>query len=220
MTLWYLGGEAVMIEQDFTDHAGPGAGAADATEFIDREFYSGVFPDGALPEPPHPINWYLLTAEEAEAEWLDLNQWVDQLRRTYGLSTLIVPPFWHRHPELVWELSALHLHWLCSYDPEQAGTGPLAWHREFAASRDRLRYWVSICGTKLDRDRPTRQSVWPGEQPQASIEDEVIHDRREDFIEFVATEVQLRRDIEDAFLAAKFEADEARGREKTQESQV
>lgn len=30
----------------------------------------------------------------------------------------VIPPFWHRHPELVWELSALHLHWLCAYDPE------------------------------------------------------------------------------------------------------
>ena len=76
-----------------------------------------------LPEPPHPINWNLLTADEAEAEWLELNKWVNWLRRTYGLPASVIPPFWHRHPELVWELSALHLYWLCAYGPEQNGSG-------------------------------------------------------------------------------------------------
>ncbi|MGN6162304.1 MAG: hypothetical protein ACTHOG_11465, partial [Marmoricola sp.] len=42
--------------------------------------------DGPLiPEPPHPINWNLLTSDEAETEWLELNAWVNWLRRTYGL---------------------------------------------------------------------------------------------------------------------------------------
>src|SRR3954447_3021928 len=45
-------------------------------------------------EPPHPINWNLLTAEEAESEWLDLNAWVHWLRATYGLPPTVVPPFW------------------------------------------------------------------------------------------------------------------------------
>ncbi|WP_415853338.1 hypothetical protein [Sinomonas sp. G460-2] len=56
-----------------------------------------------LPEPPHPINWNLLSAGEAEAEWLELNAWVDWLRRTYGLPAAVIPPSWHRHPELVWQ---------------------------------------------------------------------------------------------------------------------
>ena len=34
--------------------------------------------DGPLTaEPPHPINWNLLTAEEAETEWIELNRWVN-----------------------------------------------------------------------------------------------------------------------------------------------
>ena len=70
-------------------------------------------------EPPHPVNWNLLTAHELEQEWLALNRWVDWLRHTYGLPASVIPPFWHHHPELVWELSALHLHWLCAYDAEQ-----------------------------------------------------------------------------------------------------
>ena len=80
-----------------------------------------------LPEPPHPINWNLLTADEAEAAWLELNSWVNWLRHTYGLPATVVPPFWHRHPELVWELSALHLHWLGAYDPEQKGLSDKRW---------------------------------------------------------------------------------------------
>src|SRR5690625_493900 len=57
--------------------------------------------------PPHPVNWNLLSADDLEAEWLELNRWVDWLRKTYGLPASVIPPFWHHHPELVWELSAL-----------------------------------------------------------------------------------------------------------------
>ena len=46
-----------------------------------------------MPEPPHPVNWNLLTAHELELEWLALNRWVDWLRRTYGLPVAVVPPF-------------------------------------------------------------------------------------------------------------------------------
>ena len=73
----------------------------------------------SLGGPPHPVNWNLLSAHDLEQEWLELNRWVDWLRHTYGLPAAVIPPFWHHHPELVWELSALHLHWLCAYDPEQ-----------------------------------------------------------------------------------------------------
>lgn len=155
----------------------------------------------ALPEPPHPINWSLLTADEAEAEWLELNAWVKWLRHTYGLPAAVIPPFWHRHPELVWELSALHLHWLCSYDPEQNGSAPVGWHRDFAEARQRLRDWVTVSGTRLDRDRPTRQTAWPGEEPMTPFEDTVITNRDEDFVQFVLDDVRKRRQAEDAFYA-------------------
>ena len=61
--------------------------------------------------------------------------------------------------ELVWEPSALHLHWLAAYDPEQNGSAPLGWHRDFSDARLRLRDWVAASGTRLDRDRPTRQTT-------------------------------------------------------------
>ena len=68
-----------------------------------------------LERPPVPINWNLLDAEEAEIEWRDLDHWVKWLKSTFGLPPNIVPPYWHRHDELVWELSALHCHWLSCY---------------------------------------------------------------------------------------------------------
>jgi hypothetical protein len=158
--------------------------------------------DGPLPaEPPHPVNWNLLTADEAEVEWIELNRWVNWLRRTYGLPASVVPPFWHRHPELVWELSALHLHWLCAYDPDQHGSAPFGWHRDFADSRQRLHDWVAASGTRLERDRPTRQTAWPGEPRADAVEDVVISDRDNDFVLFVVEDVSRRRESEAALNA-------------------
>ncbi|MEJ6490225.1 hypothetical protein PQI23_10875 [Leucobacter sp. USCH14] len=198
-------------------HEAPdGSGAEDEVgehldpEIEDDDLYDLVMARAALPEPPRPVNWNLLTSGDAEAEWLALNEWVDQLRRTYGLPASVIPPFWYRHPELVWELSALHLHWIASYDPEQDASGPIAWHTDFALARERLREWVATCGTRLDRDRPTRQTTWPGEEPQTPIEDELIPNRAIDFVDFVAADVQARQDIEDEFIRLKRSADRVR----------
>lgn len=147
-------------------------------------------------EPLRPLNWNLLTGDEAESEWLDLNAWVDWLRATYGLPPTVIPPYWHRHDELVWELSALHLHWLNSYDSEGSPSGPIAWHRDFADARNRLREWVSTSGTRLDRDRPTRQTAWPGEDPIQPSPEVVIDDRGADFVQFVLDDLRVRHQIE------------------------
>ena len=140
-----------------------------------------------------PINWNLLSAEEALLEWADLDAWVQWLRRTFGLPPSVVPPLWHRHDELVWELSALHTHWLNAYDPDGTPSGPIGWLRDFADARHRLREWVSSAGCRLDRDRPTRQTAWPGEAPpEASGEVEIL-DRHADFVRFVTEDVAARR---------------------------
>lgn len=97
------------------------------------------------------------------------------------------------------ELSALHLHWLCCFDAEKSGSAPLAWHRDFADAKLRLRDWVATNGTRLDRDRPTRQTAWPGEAPAPQVEDVTIEDRETEFIEFVLAEVEKRREEEDQF---------------------
>ena len=46
--------------------------------------------------PLRPINWNLLTADEAFDEWHDLDAWVDWLRHTYGLPPTVIPPLWRK----------------------------------------------------------------------------------------------------------------------------
>ncbi len=147
--------------------------------------------------PLRPINWNLLTADEALAERVDLDKWVDWLRRSFGLPPTVVPPLWHCHDELVWELSALHMHWLNVHDPEGSPSGPIGWLRDFAEARHRLREWVSTAGCRLDRDRPTRQTAWPGEPPIESSPEVEIVDRYADFIQFVLDDVAARRRIKE-----------------------
>ncbi|MFI8595209.1 hypothetical protein ACIGCK_12390 [Microbacterium sp. NPDC078428] len=153
--------------------------------------------------PPSPVNWNLITAHQAEEEWMLLNGWVNWLRATYGLPAATIPPMWHRHWELIWELSALHTHWLTCYHPTRDGSAPLLWHADFAAACARLRNWVTINGSKLDRDRPTRQTTWPGEDPVDDGDEEMIVDRDEDFVNFVVDDVQQRAAAEAAKEAAR-----------------
>jgi hypothetical protein len=153
-------------------------------------------------ETLHPINWNLLSAEEALVEWLDLDAWVNWLRKTFGLPPAIVPPLWHRHDELILELSALHLYYLHAFDRQGPASGPIAFMREFAESRNRLREWVSIAGCRIDRDRPTRQTAWPGEpaiEPAPEVE---IVDRHADFVDFVMQDLDARRRIENQVRAS------------------
>lgn len=156
--------------------------------------------DATETDVPHPVNWRTLTAEDAEYEWLALNEWVDWLRHEFGLPASIIPPAWHRHPELVWELSALHLHWLGAYDPAQHASAPIGWLADFHATQHRLREWVALSGTRLDRDRPTRQTIWPGEQADPPAAETAIVNRDEEFVAFVIADVNRRAEAEAEFL--------------------
>lgn len=142
--------------------------------------------------PDSPLDWTQLNARHARLELRELDRWVHFLRTAYGLPAAVVPPLWHRHDELIWELSALHQHWLKSYHPDAELTEPLNWHREFAAARDRLRDWVSTCGTRGDRDRPTRQTTWPGEPDAPKPADVPITDRNADFCRFLDEDTAQR----------------------------
>jgi len=73
------------------------------------------------------------------------------------------------------------------------GSAPFGWHRDFADARHRLHDWVATSETRLERDRPTRQTAWPGESPADAVEDVVISDRDEDFVQF---DVARRREAE------------------------
>jgi hypothetical protein len=143
--------------------------------------------------PDGPINWLTLGPAEARSAFLDLNRWVNFVRVAYGLPATVIPPFWHRHDELIWELSALHLHWLNAYHPDAPLSAPAHWHHDFAAARVRLREWVATNGTRLDRDRPTRVTAWPGEAPAAVAGEVVISDRDEDFRNFLHADYLQRQ---------------------------
>ena len=134
-------------------------------------------------------------------EWLELNAFVNWLRHEFGLSVNIVPPFWHRHPELVWPLSALRQHYLNAYDKKQHGSAPFGWWRDFWDFQQRLRDAVTACGTKLNTDRPTRQAAWPGEDEHPTPVETVIPNRDADFTQFVKEDVARRQAIEDEFYA-------------------
>ncbi|MFV0374348.1 hypothetical protein [Microbacterium sp.] len=181
---------------EVTAAAGDDADSEDDTEGGDPFGFDDI------PAPPRPVNWRTLSSSDAEHEWLTLNEWVNWLRLEFGLPAAVIPPFWHRHPELVWELSALHLRWLGCYDPQQDAAGPLAFLTDFHAAQQRLREWVSISGTRLDRDRPTRLTSWPGEEPASETTEQPITDRDEDFVAFVIEDVTRRAEAEAAFLRA------------------
>ncbi|CAL8898180.1 hypothetical protein KVA01_08560 [Kocuria varians] len=127
--------EAAMMNDDTMPTESP-----DPEEWEDDGF-DPVGPDDDVPGPPQPVNWNLLLAHDLEQEWLALNRWVEWVRREYALPASVIPPCWHRHPALKWELSALHLHWFAAYDPEQDASAAIGWYRDFAAARQRLRDW-------------------------------------------------------------------------------
>ena len=182
------------MDRIMSEHDAPNNGPESAQDQWNEE--------NLIAEPPHPVNWNLLASHDLEQELLELNRWVNWLRLEYGLPASVIPPLWHRHPELLWELSALHLHWLCAYDANQDGSAPLGWHRDFADARQRLRDWVAASGTRLDRDRPTRLTIWPGEDHTVENVEQVITDRDADFVQFVVDQVQAREASEDAFYAS------------------
>jgi len=179
----------------------PGDGLAERVSDVqfavfDDELTDGLDRLGGWSEwdgPVEPVDWRTLTAAQAEAQWRALDEFVTWLRTTYGLPPTVVPPLWHRHPELVEELSALHTHRLACYEPGSSGSGPVAWHADFADARERLREWIATSGTRLDRDRPTRATSWPGEPAVAPAEEKAITDRQADFAAFVAADLDSRR---------------------------
>jgi hypothetical protein len=146
---------------------------------------------------PEPINWNTLPPEDAEIAWAELDAWVSWLRTAYGLSVLEIPPFWHRHDELVWELSALHLHWLACYGDGASPSAPLQFHKDLHDARARLREWVAACGTQATSDRPTTIATWPGEPAQHTPPARHITDRDADFRQMVTDDVHERQSVAD-----------------------
>ncbi|WP_206074631.1 hypothetical protein [Antribacter gilvus] len=190
---------AALGDDDLDDFDEDDLGELDILGMDDRAD-TGLQPGPAL----RPINLNLLSAADASEYWPELDGWVHWLRRDYGLGVTIIPPLWHRHAELRWELSALHTAWLAAYDPEAHAGSPVNWHRELSESIRRLHEWVSQSGTSLVEDRPTPVTLWPGEPgfgAQETWTDAAtpvpISDRQADFRTWMDADIARRRDIEE-----------------------
>ncbi|GAB2492103.1 hypothetical protein GCM10027063_35350 [Promicromonospora xylanilytica] len=183
---------------EVVEETGPFAASLAAARDLDR---AATAPDADLllpaePEPVVPINWNTLDADRAEQEWWQLDAFVYWLRDDFGLTPQELPPMWHRHPEMVWELSALRTSWLAGHAEDAHPGAPLMWLRDLGDCRRRLRDWVQRCGTTLTEDRPTRLTTWPGEEAATSPTPVTVTDRAADFAIFVADDIDRRRRIE------------------------
>jgi hypothetical protein len=100
---------------------------------------------------------------------------------------------WHRHPELLWELSALHLSWLAAYDPEQNAAAPLGWHRDFADAEHGCATGSPPAAPGWTGTGPTRQTSWPGERTRTAGRGDASSRPGQDFVDFVIAEVASAR---------------------------
>lgn len=109
--------------------------------------------------------------DDFETAWLELNAWVNWLRRAYLLPPSIVPPLWHRLPGVAAVLAELHGRWA---EVEQASPTdvPPAWPDALAEPLVRLRAAVAECP------------------------DEAFECREADFVEFLVDEIWRRRAAE------------------------
>ena len=75
--------------------------------------------------------------------------------------------------------------WLTCYDQQAKGNMGVVFHAEFAAARERLRDWVTS-GSRLDRDRATRITPWPGGEAEGFTPTDSteypVENRNEDFV--------------------------------------
>ena len=71
----------------------------------------------------------------------------------YRLDHRTVPDCWQQHPELIEELSALHLSWQGSFATTAPHDAPLLWHERFALARARISDWVARLGCRPGHHR-------------------------------------------------------------------
>ena len=105
---------------------------------------------------PMPVDWTVLSDEEAAAELDLLADWVQWVTWRYRLDPRTVPECWPQHGALIEELSALRTAWVQAYASTAAGTAPLDWQQSFAHARHRLADWVAREGCRPGEHRSLR----------------------------------------------------------------
>lgn len=122
----------------------------------------GFYPAPLLTQPnilPMPIVRSAHTPRDQALLLEELDLWVDWLTDRYRLDHRTVPHCWHEHPELLEELSAVHLAWQGAYVSTAAPDEALRWHEHFAAAASRLNDWVARIGCRPDSHRPRERST-------------------------------------------------------------
>ena len=95
-------------------------------------------------EIPIATHWPSISADEAQATWINLFKWVDDLRSRFShLDHHVIPPCWYRHNGHVEALSALRDHELISFMDSAPATAPLDWFRALRDISSMLRSWTS-----------------------------------------------------------------------------
>jgi len=86
--------------------------------------------EGATPRLP---SWTELGAEEARAAWARLARWMSSvLFPRYPATTEIIRDCWYRHPELVEQMSWLHIAWALAYqNPKSSISTAAEWHNRW-----------------------------------------------------------------------------------------
>jgi hypothetical protein len=155
---------------------------------VDESFDDEVH--AILTAVPRPVNWRDLDRRGRRGRVARAERLGELAAR--HLPPVVVPPCWHRHPELVWELRALHLHWLGAFDPAQQASAPIGWHSDFAAAREWLWDWTSVTGCTLSTHRPPTAVLWPGELGDETGAEAHIENRGSDFVDLVLRDVAAR----------------------------
>lgn len=120
------------------------------------------YPPRVLTQPntlPVPIVWSAHTPADQALFLEELDLWVDWLTDRYRLDHRTVPNCWREHPELLEELSALHLAWQGAFATSAAPDEALRWHEHFAAAGLRLNDWVARTGCRPGAHRSRAMPV-------------------------------------------------------------
>jgi hypothetical protein len=115
-------------------------------------FYPAKQPS-RLERPLVPFAWSSLSPTDTALFLEDLDLWVGWLVERYHLDRRTVPECWREHPELIEELSALHLAWQGSFALTANHDAPLVWHEHFANARQRIAELVARTGCRPDSHR-------------------------------------------------------------------
>ena len=123
--------------------------ALEATVGLIAEELATAIGDGAIKQPPPAaIDWPRIPNHERRAELSHLGEWVDQVLAPYYPGSA-PPACWRRHPDVVINLSLIHLEWQRIYNPDNpALKDALDFHdRWFPNVIRRMRDLTANCNT-------------------------------------------------------------------------